>query len=188
MKTMIVQGRRLAILPRCGGAVVLAVASSATAETVLNFDELGLPDDTVITDQYAEEGVIFSAPGGDALLVTATSPIFPPEPQGLYSPFFQEPLVADIADGASMVGVWIDFNGVGTGMKIEAFDGSGGTGQLLGSDSTTSETFISVSAMIIRIPPTLGPRRNGRCAGSRCGGFHSCRWRVIMRPSETRGA
>ena len=156
MKTMIVQGRRLAMLPRCGGAVVLAVVSPATAETVLNFDELGLPDDTVITDQYAEEGVIFSAPGGDAVVTTASFPIFPQEPQGLYSnagdrPFFVEPLVADIADGASMVGVWIDFGAtVGTGMKIEAFDGSGGTGQLLGSDSTTSETFISVSALIIR--------------------------------------
>ncbi len=140
---------------RCVGPVALAVASAANAQTVLNFDELGLPDDTVITDQYADEGVIFSAPGGDAVVITASFPIFPLEPQGLYSnagdqPFFMEPIVADIADGASMVGVWIDFGSVVSGMKIEAFDGFGGTGQLLGSDSTTSETFISVSALIIR--------------------------------------
>ena len=140
----------------CAGALALTVASVATAETVLNFDGLGLPDQTVITDQYADDGVIFSAPGGAAVVTTASFPIFPLEPQGLYSnagdrPFFVEPLVADIADGASMVGVWIDFGAtVGTGMKIEAFDGSGGTGQLLGSDSTTSETFISVSALTIR--------------------------------------
>ncbi len=57
---------------RCAGAFAMTVLSAVTAETVLNFDELGLPDMTVITDQYAEEGAIFSAPGGDAVLAVDT--------------------------------------------------------------------------------------------------------------------
>ena len=57
--------------------------------TVLTFDDLGLPHGTIITDQYADEGVVFSPLNGQLELRTATQPIFPDEPQGLAEiPYF----------------------------------------------------------------------------------------------------
>ena len=128
--------------------IALTLAPAAVADIILTFDDLGLPDGTIITDQYADLGITFSVPGGSALLMTARFPIFPGEPQGLQHGEVED--VAIITDRETgfgpLVGAWIDFGSVGDGVMIEAFDGPGGTGNLLGSDSTLTESFISVSA------------------------------------------
>ena len=93
----------------CGGVldptlplVVLVLASasllpvSAAVETVLIFDDLGPPDDTVFTDQYADQGVIFSPQDGELQLRTASTPVFPEDPQGLAEiPYFTSVIIAD---------------------------------------------------------------------------------------------
>ncbi len=43
------------------GVAVGASTSVASADIVLTFDDLGLPDGTAVTDQYARFGVMFSA-------------------------------------------------------------------------------------------------------------------------------
>ena len=136
-----------------------AVFASPASADVLTFDDLNLPDGTEVTDQYAGLGVIFSAPpGGATRVLTASNPIFPDEPQGLYNDDpeggggrgFTAPIIADFLAEVSTAGAWIDFGRVGDGIRIEAFDGPGGTGSLLGMDNTVTETFIGVDAPGIR--------------------------------------
>jgi len=133
------------ITGQINSTVTLTLSPTVTTR-VLIFDDLGLPDGTVVTNQYP--GVTFSAPGANTTqVVTATFPLFPNEPQGLYNdPGFVEPIIVDFAANQSAAGAFIDFGGPGDGIKIEAFDGPGGTGNLLASDSTSSETFIGVNA------------------------------------------
>ncbi len=139
------------------GVAVGACTSVASADIVLTFDDLGLPDGTAVTDQYARFGVMFSASrGGTTRIVTASQPIFPAEPQGLYNDecifgvAFTEPIIANFPVAVTSAGAFIDFGNIGTGIKIEAFDGPGGTGNLLGTDSTINEVFIGVDAPGIR--------------------------------------
>ena len=66
--------------------LVGATLASLASADVLTFDDLALPDGTAVTNQYAGLGVVFFAPVGDTTrLVTASSPIFPAGPQGLYN-------------------------------------------------------------------------------------------------------
>ena len=96
--------RKLALV----AVVVLVLASAnllpvrAGAETVLTFDDLGLPNATEITDQYADQGVIFSPVEGVLLIDIATTPIFPEDPQCLFEiPFFTSVIIADFLPSAS---------------------------------------------------------------------------------------
>ena len=129
--------------------------------TVLTFDDLGLPHGTIITDQYADQGVIFAPLNGQLELRIASDPIFPDEPQGLAEiPYFESVIVADFESGADSVGAWIDFGFVGNGVIIEAFDGPAATGNLLASATTTSEEFLGVSAngiLSVRFMKVSGP-------------------------------
>ncbi len=115
--------------------------------TVLTFDDLSLPNNTIITDQYSDQGVIFSPLNGELELRTASFPIFPEDPQGLAEiPYFTSVIIADFLSSANAVGAWIDFGNIGNGVIIEAFDGSGATGNLLASATTTAEEFLGVEA------------------------------------------
>ena len=136
--------------------VAILGESGTFAQNVLVFDDLGLADDSLVTNQYP--GVTFSAtPGGSTRIVTATSPIFPGDPQGLYNDDpgslgygFTEPIIVDFSIAVSSAGAFVDFGGFGDGIRVDAFDATGGSGALLGSDSTVEESFIGVSAPGIR--------------------------------------
>ena len=131
------------------GASLLPV--SAAVETVLIFDDLGLPNGTVFTDQYADQGVIFSPQDGELQLQTATTPLFPEDPQGLAEiPYFTSVIIADFTPSASAAGAWIDFGGVALGVMIEAFDGPNATGNQLATAETTEEEFLGVQASGIK--------------------------------------
>ncbi len=130
---------------------VLAVSTVQAGVTVLTFDDLGLPNNTIITDQYADQGVIFSPQDGMLELRTASTPIFPDEPQGLAEiPYGESVIIADFLSITNAAGAWIDFGGVGNGVILEAFDGPGATGNLLVSNTTTSEEFLGVEVAGIR--------------------------------------
>ncbi len=125
--------------------IALLFVSVANAQTVLTFDDLGLPHGTIITNQYVGQGVLFSPLNGQLELQLATSPVFPGDPMGLAEiPYLESVIIVDFLPGASSAGAWIDFGGVGDGVMLEAFDGPGGTGNLLGSISTTTESFLGL--------------------------------------------
>ena len=119
--------------------------SVANAQTVLTFDDLGLRHGTIITDQYVGQGVLFSPLNGQLELRTATYPIFPEDPMGLAEIlYFESVIIVDFLPGASSAGAWIDFSTGSAGLMLEAFDGPGGTGNLLGSTTTTTESFLGL--------------------------------------------
>ncbi len=135
------------LLKTAAAVTVALCVSIGYADTVLIFDDLGLPDDTVISNQYAAQGVVFSPQDGQVLLRTATLPLFPNEPQGIAEiPYYTSVIIADFTPDATLAGAWIDFGMAGNGVKIEAFDGPGATGNLLASASTMSETYLGVTA------------------------------------------
>ncbi len=129
-------------------AVTAVTASTAQAAvTVLTFDDLGLPNNTIITDQYEDQGVIFSPQNGQLEIRTASSPIFPDEPQGLAEiPYGESVIIADFLLPTDAAGAWIDFGYFGDGVIIEVFDGPGATGNLLASNITQFEEFLGVEA------------------------------------------
>jgi hypothetical protein len=95
--------------------------------------------------------------GGNANISTASSPVVPGQPQGIYndapgvfSNGFEFPLVFDFNTVGGSIGAIVDFGVVGAGLMITAFDGPGGTGNNLGSAMTTTEVFIGVTASGIR--------------------------------------
>lgn len=99
-------------------ALVVTVATAAGAQKVLTFDELGLPADTIITDQYASRGVLFSPQDGVLRLISASEPLFPSEPMGLAEiPYWSSVIVADFTGDALSAGAWIDFGLVGDGVR-----------------------------------------------------------------------
>jgi hypothetical protein len=132
-------------------ALVAAINTAPSAADVLTFDDLQLPAGSIITNQYAARGVILSPLNGQLQLVQATGPLFPQQPIGLAEiPFSTSVIVADFPTGASSAGAFIDFGNIGAGVQIQAFDGPGATGNLVGSASVTSEVFLGVSAPLIR--------------------------------------
>jgi hypothetical protein len=131
--------------------VTVAAGAAGAAQEVLTFDDLGLPVDTIITDQYASRGVLLSPQDGALRLQEASYPIFPAEPMGLAEiPYWTSVIIADFPRGAISAGAWIDFGLEGDGVKIEAFDGPGATGSLLAASTTSAEEFLGVEASGIR--------------------------------------
>lgn len=125
--------------------IAVLFVSAANAQTVLTFDDLGLPHGTIITNQYVGQGVLFSPLNGQLELQLATFPVFPGDPMGLAEiPYFESVIIVDFLPGATSAGAWIDF-GIGRpGVMLEAFDGPAGTGNLLGSITTTTESFLGL--------------------------------------------
>ncbi len=129
-------------------AVLIATCAltHAAAGDVLTFDDLSLPSGTIITTQYSGRGVIFAPLNGNLELRTASAPLFPTEPIGLAEiPYSTSVIIASFPSGASAAGAWIDFGEFGLGVKIEAFSGLNATGNLLSSNTTTTQTFLGVS-------------------------------------------
>ncbi len=142
---------RLGVVTTAFTATCVITATTAVGE-VITFDDLGALSGTIVTDQYAGLGVVFSTLSGPGpTLVTASGPIFPGDPQGLFDgEGFTNPLIVDFIGTATTAGAFIDFGNIGSGIMIEAFDGAGGTGSSLGSASTVTESFISVDAAGIK--------------------------------------
>lgn len=136
-------------------AAVLTGPARVSADELL-FDDLGLGERDALTDQYGFRGVTFSGIGAATpRVVSATHPVFPGDPQGLYiddgtSPGYQGALIATFAFPVNSAGAWIDFGIVDRGIKIEAFDGPGGTGALLGTTLTGGETLLALQIPGIR--------------------------------------
>ena len=132
--------------------IAVLFVSVANAQTVLTFDDLGLRHGTIITNQYVGQGVLFSPLNGQLELRTATVPVFPGDPMGLAEiPYFESVIIVDFLPGATSAGAWIDFgDGPSPDVMLEAFDGPGGTGNLLGSISTTTESFLGLELIGIK--------------------------------------
>ncbi len=133
-------------------AVAVAIAGTSGAqEIVLNFDELGLPHGTELTDQYSDLGVIFSPLYGVIEIRDASWPLFPAEPQGAAEiPYFTSVIIVDFEAPAGRAGAWIDFGEVGQGVQLEAFDGPMGSGELLAIATTRSQELLAVEVEGIR--------------------------------------
>ena len=124
--------------------------NSCAALTVETFESFSTG--TILTNQIP--GLEISAPPtGVSEIRTASNPVVPGEPQGLaHIPYLVEPnyLVIDFLPGANQAGAIVDFGTIGSGVAVTAFDGAGATGNILGTQSTTTETFIGVVAAGIR--------------------------------------
>jgi hypothetical protein len=128
---------------------VLGPTSLLAAVTVETFESF--PENTVLTTQIS--GLTISAPGGQPLIREASSPLVPGQPNGLaHFPYTDFPayLNIDFAPGTSTIGGLIDFGVVGSGVGLTAYSGLGQTGSILGTTSTTTQTFISLTAAGIR--------------------------------------
>ncbi|MEX2317418.1 MAG: PEP-CTERM sorting domain-containing protein [Pirellulales bacterium] len=128
---------------------VLGRAPVFAAATVQTFESF--PENTVLTTQIP--GLTISAPGGTPLIREASTPLVPGEPKGLaHIPYDDFPafLNIDFAPGTNTVGALIDFGVVGSGVGLTAYAGPGQTGGVLGTTSTTTESFLSLSAAGIR--------------------------------------
>ena len=66
-------------------------------------------------------------------------------------PYLDQPdyLIIDFSPMVSFVGAIVDFGMIDSGVMLTAYDGPGGTGNLLGSMATIDEVFISVSDVMI---------------------------------------
>jgi len=139
--------RRLVLISLFLAVHLPAFAGSA----VLNFDELGLPDGAIFTDQYEDRGVAFSTTGDELQIREASFPIFPGDPLGLGAfPTFEADIVVDFIAPVGSAGAWIDFGNVGEGLTIDAYDGPSATGNLLATEMTSTEVFLGVTADGIR--------------------------------------
>lgn len=132
------------------GAACIAVASATScfAATVTeNFESFANGD--IVTSLTGL--TITATDGGSPTIATATSPVVAGEPQGLFNgPSFIPSLIFDFVGVGSAIGAIVDFGSVGTGLQIEAFDGAGGSGSLLSSASTITESFLGVSTAGIK--------------------------------------
>lgn len=129
----------------------LWVGTANAALIVENFESFG--DGTIITNQLTGLTVT-AADGGDASIASASFPVVAGEPLGIYNTAgsigFQSALIFDFLTLGSSIGAIVDFGGFGTGLQIVAYDGVGGTGNILGTASTLTEAFIGVNAVGIR--------------------------------------
>lgn len=129
---------------------VLGWASFASAVPVVETFE-SFASGTIITNQLP--GLLVTAGnGGNAKIATASNPVVPGEPQGIYndapgvfSTGFEFPLIFDFVDTGLSIGAIVDFGVVGDGLKLTAYDGVGGTGNVLGTATTLSEVFIGIN-------------------------------------------
>lgn len=124
---------------------------SANAAVVIESFESFTPG-TIITDQIAGLAVS-AAMGGNAVISLASDPVLPFEPHGLYNDApgqfdrgFEFALIFDFVTSGFTIGAIVDFGEIGTGLQVVAYDGPNGTGNVLGIASTTTETFIGVTA------------------------------------------
>ncbi len=124
-----------------------AVHANAAVVTFEAFPE-GAPITTQIPGL-----VISAAMGGNALISVASEPINPDEPNGLYNDApgefargFEFALIIDFLTQGNTIGAVVDFGIAGTGVQLVAYDGPNGTGNVLGTASTTTEMFIGINA------------------------------------------
>jgi len=130
-------------------AVVLffGLQSATAAPIVQSFENfpVGTPIDTQIP------GIIVFAPAGQAVVVRATTPLFPSEPQGLISRDDQSaPLLITFSSSVTFAGAAIDFGNDFAGLRLTAFSGPAGMGDLVDAVTTQREGFLSVSGQVIR--------------------------------------
>ena len=135
--------------------IVLSAPAAVQAVVIVETFE-SFASGTIITNQLT--GLTVTAlNGGNANIATASSPVVPGQPQGIYNDWpgvfssgFEFPLVFDFNTAGSSIGAIVDFGAIGAGLIITAYDGPGGTGNILGSATTTTEIFIGVAANGIR--------------------------------------
>lgn len=124
----------------------LWVGTANAALIVETFESYGTG--TIITNQLIGL-TVSAADGGAASIATATTPVVPGEAQGIYNNLgetFTSALIFDFLIAGSSIGAIVDFGDIGSGLQIVAYDGAGGTGNILGTASTLTETFIGVNA------------------------------------------
>jgi PEP-CTERM motif len=130
--------------------VVLGWAGFASAVPIVETFE-SFASGTIITNQLA--GLLVTAGnGGNARIATASSPVVSGQPQGIYNDApgvfatgFEFPLIFDFVSTGLSIGAIVDFGVVGNGLKMTAYDGPGGTGNVLGFASTLTEVFIGIN-------------------------------------------
>jgi hypothetical protein len=134
-----------------GAAILIIGAPAANAALIVETFE-SFADGQTITNQLTGL-MVTAANSGNAKIATASAPVVPGEPLGIYndaagqfSTGFEFPLIFDFTGVGSSIGAIVDFGVVGAGLTLIAYDGAGGTGNVLGTASTTTEQFIGVNA------------------------------------------
>jgi len=99
-------------------------------------------------DDFIKDSFIFGSwNGGTPTARIASKPVISSEPMGLSClPYVTTDHLINFLTPTTSAGAIIDFGMVGSGIKIEAFDGPDATGNLLASNSTTVEEFLGVTA------------------------------------------
>jgi hypothetical protein len=137
--------RRRAAALACALLIPHGVASAAPV--VQGFEDF--PIGTAIDSQIA--GLTVFAPAGHAVVVQATAPLKPSEPRGLISDEDDSsPLVITFESPVVSAGALIDFGNYFAGLRLTAFTGEAGTGDVVDTVTTQLEGFLSVSGTGIR--------------------------------------
>jgi len=119
----------------------LAFASVAHATLITETFE-GFADGPISSD--ALPGLIISAAdGGTPSIVTASDPVVPGQPKGIYndtsSAPFESALIFDFVGIGMSIGALVDFGEIGPGLRLAAYDGPGGTGNQLATTTTLTD-------------------------------------------------